>query len=117
AATQRHGPPRYRRDGLAKMKDDAMRFVNGAHELAELGTHHALERLLLRRDDVDAQAAGAERCGHLQTDEARAHHDDPRRLLCALNNRAAVRERAEIAYGRTVSARNGESHGFGARGE
>jgi hypothetical protein len=57
--------------------------VQAAHDLAERGPEHALERLRSGSDDVDGDPALAERSGDLEADEARADHDHALRAAAA----------------------------------
>jgi hypothetical protein len=99
----------------AEMEDDAVLFVHLADELSDLRAHHALERDRLRRDDVNFDAASAERRGDFEPDEARAHHDCTLRILAALDDRAAVGERSENAHVRQICAGDRKADGIGAR--
>jgi len=64
--------------------------VKPAHEAAELGAEHARQRLLVGRDHVDLEVAGAQRRGDLEPDEAGTDDDGARRLLGLGDQRAAV---------------------------
>ena len=67
--------------GIAEMEDDAVLFVQRAHEIAHLGPKHALHRPLLGRDDVNLDFARAQ-CGRgLEPDEAGADHDGAARAF------------------------------------
>ena len=87
---QRHCSSIDLRDRAAKMKDDAVFFVNAANDTADLRSHDARERLGLRRDDVHVELAGAERRGNFQTDEARADDHDGCGGCCPRDDRPAV---------------------------
>ena len=80
AVAQRHGASVDARDGSAQMEDDAVLLVELPDEPADLRPHDALERLVLRRDDMDVDAARAQRRRDLEADEARAddHHASSR---------------------------------------
>ena len=89
----------------AEMEHDALLLVQRSNERAEVVAEHALERKLLRRDDVDVDLARAQRRRDLEADEARADHDG---ALCRLrrgDDRAAVGERAQVVHVRQIGAR------------
>src|SRR5687768_1002934 len=46
--------------GLAEMETHTLRLVKCANEGADLRSHHAFERLAIRRHDVDLDAAGTQ---------------------------------------------------------
>ena len=46
------------------MEGDAVRFVKLADKEPNLSSHNAFERLALRRDDINEDSAGAQRCGN-----------------------------------------------------
>jgi len=51
------------------MKDDAVLLMQCAHEIAHVGSKHALHRPLLRRDDVDLDVARAQCRRGLEADK------------------------------------------------
>ena len=71
--------PSTRRDRLAQVEHDAVRLVELPDEAADLRPHDALQRRAVGRDDVDLDAARAQRRGDLQADEAGADDDHARR--------------------------------------
>ncbi len=99
------------------MEDDAMRFVKGLHEAADLAPHHALEGNAFRRDDVDGDIARAQGCRHLQSNEAGAHDDHALCLREALDDGPAVSERPKIKDARIVCAGNRQTDRLRARRE
>ncbi len=72
-----------------------MLLVEGTHEIAHLGTEDAFHRPFLGRHDVDFQAAGAQRGGDLQADEARADHHGPLGGFGPLDDGATVGQRTQ----------------------
>ncbi len=96
AAAERHRPPVDPRHRLARVEGDALRLVQRSDEPSHLGAHDPLERRALRRDDIDGNAAGPQRRRDLQTDEAGADHDDTPGRCGPFDDRAAVRERAQV---------------------
>src|SRR5947207_5898720 len=83
---------------VLKVKNHAVLFVQIAHELTHLRSQYAFHRPLLRRDDMNVDAARTQRRGDLETDEARTHHD---RALCRCglrNDGAAISERTQRVY-------------------
>ena len=97
-----------------RWKIDAVLLVQAAHEVAELGAQHALQRALVRRDDVHVDAARAQRRGDLEADEARADHDRAPRRCRPRDDGAAVGERAQRVHVRQVGARQRQPHRLGA---
>jgi hypothetical protein len=88
--------------------------MQGAHEIAHFGPKHALHRPLLRRDDVNLDIACAQcRCG-LEADKAGADHDGAVRAVHQINDRPAIRKRAQRMDMRLVRARDRQSHRLGA---
>ena len=78
------------------------------------GAQHALHRPLVGRHDVDLDAARAQRRRHLETDEARAHHDRAPRRRRLRDDGAAIGERSQRMHVRQVHARQRQSHRLGA---
>ena len=99
------------------MKHDALSLVQRSHEPADLDTHDALERHALGRDHVNVDPARTQRRRHFQADEARARDHDMLGVLRALDNRAAVGERAQIHHLIAGGAWNRQPHGIRAGGE
>ena len=91
-----------------------MLLVERANEVAHLRTQDALHRPLFRRDHMDFDIAGAQGGRDLEPDKARAQHDCPARRLGTLDDRPAVRERAQRAYVRLVGARDRQADRLGA---
>ena len=81
-----------------------MLFVQGADEVAELRAEDALHRPLLGRDYVHLEAAGTQRGGHFQADEAGAQHDGAARRARASDHGAAVTQRAQRVNVRQIHA-------------
>src|SRR6476661_9251420 len=91
-----------------EMEGHAMLFVDRADEGSKLGTEHARHRDRLRADDVDLEAARAERRSSLQADEARPEDHHPFGLFSLGDQRAAVVERTQIMNMADVRAGNVE---------
>src|SRR5690606_31421519 len=91
-------------------EDRAARLVQRPHELADLRAEHALHRPLLRSDDVDLEAPRAQRGRDLEADEARTDDDGAPCLGRALDDRAAVPERAQHEHVRLIRTRHGQAH-------
>src|SRR5262245_30492341 len=70
---------------------------------------------MVRRDDVDVDAASPERSRDLEPDETRSNHDDVLRALRAFDDRAAVGPRAEVMHLLAIATRNGEADRIGTR--
>ena len=114
AARQGDGVGLDRGDGLPEVEADAVLLVRGAQHAAQLGAERALERHRLRRDDVNLEAARAQRRRDLHADEAGAHHDRAARACGALDDRAAVAQRAQRQHVRLVAAGQRRTHRLGA---
>ena len=69
--------------GVLEMEDDAMLFVQRAHEIAHLRPEHALHRPLFRRHHMNLDVARAQRRRDLQPDEARTDDNRAARTLGA----------------------------------
>jgi hypothetical protein len=96
------------------MEDDAVLFVQRAHEVPHLGPKHALHRPLLGRHDVNLQFARPQ-CGRgFEPDETRTNHDDAARAFRPLDDGAAIDERAQRMDVRLVGAGNRQPHRLGA---
>src|SRR5262249_50848460 len=78
-----------------EVEDDAVLLVDLADHVAQLRADDSLERSRLGAHDVDLHLAGAERRGHLETDEARAEHHGPTALACGGHDPSAVGPGAE----------------------
>ena len=96
------------------MKDDAVLLVERAHEIAELGAENALQRPRFRRDDMDLDAARAQRRRDFEPDEARADDDRAARASSRRDDGAAVGERAQRVDMRQVGAGDRQAHRLGA---
>ena len=82
------------------MEDDAVLFMQGAHEVAHLRSEHALHRPLLRGHDMDLDVAGAQRRRDLEPDEARADHNRaPRAFGQSMMARQSASERSVCTCG------------------
>ena len=81
-----------------------MLLVQAANEIAHLAAEDALHRPLLGRHDVYLDATRTQRGSNLEPDKARAHHDGSTRRLRALDDRAAIGERAQRVDVRQVDA-------------
>ena len=92
-----------------------MLLVQLAHEGAHLLAEHARHRNLFGRDDMHFDLARAQRGRNLEADEARADHDGALRRLGALDDGAAVVERAQNAHMRQIGARDRQPHRLRAR--
>ena len=68
-------------------------------------------------DHMHVDIPRAERCRHLETDEARADHHGAPRCQSLGDKSAAVRERAQIVHVREIAAGDLEPHRVGAGGE
>ena len=86
-----------------------MFFVKAAHEVAHIGPQDALHRSLLRRHDMDLDLTRPKSGGDFEPDEAGADDDRALRTLRDVDDRAAVRERAQRA------ARAADTPGIGSR--
>src|SRR4029450_9880440 len=98
------------RDGLAKVKDNALGLVQRVDEPADLLPHHTLERDALRCDHVNGDATRAQGRRDLEADEAPAHNYHVLGVLRFLDENTTVRERPQIMHVRTVSARDRQMH-------
>ena len=98
------------------MKDDAVGFVNGSDETADVGPHHTLEWHVVRGHHVHRDAASAERRRDLEADEACADHDGVFRAEREVDDGTAVGKRSEITHLCGVMTRNGQPHGIGTGG-
>ena len=107
-------------DGICRVlevENDSVLLVEIAHKVAHLWTQNAFHRPLVRRDYMDFDFAGAQRCRDLEADEAGAHHDRPARRFGAFNDRPAVGERTQSVNVRLISAGNRQSNRLGASRE
>src|SRR5690606_27405845 len=89
-------------DDAAKVEPHAVGLVGAADEGAEIVAEHAAERYVLGRDDVDFEAAVAQRGGDLETDEAGAGDRGTARALGGRDYGAAVGERAQVEDARAA---------------
>src|SRR5262245_7456645 len=100
-------------DTVLQMKIDAMLFVQGTDEIAQLRPEHPFKRSLLRCDDMHFDIARSQRSGRLKANEARADDDHALRRLCLLDERTAIRERPQGVHMRLIYARNVEPDWLG----
>src|SRR5207244_2022025 len=100
-----------------EMKRDALRFVQRLNEFAEVVAHDALERKLLWCDYVNAESAGSQRGGDLESNKARPNHDRSFRVLRGGDDRSTVGQRTQIVNVRLVVARDVEMNWLSASGE
>ena len=114
---ERHAAGIDRGGGRAEVKDHAVLFVDGADHVAERRPHDAFQRPRLGRDDVHRQAAGPQRGGHFQADEAGADHDALPGGRGVGDQRPAVGQRAQDVDMRQVGAGNAEPDRIGSGGD
>jgi hypothetical protein len=100
--------------GIAEMEDDAVLFVQRAHEIAHLRAEHALHRPLLGCDDMDLKFARTQRRRGLKPDKARADHNCAARACHRVNDRPAIAERTQRTDMRLIGARNRQPHRLSA---
>ena len=96
------------------MKDDAVLLMQRAHEIAHFRPEHALHRPLFRRHHVDLDIARAQRRRGLKPDKAGADHDCAARAVDGVNDRPAIRKRAQRVDMRLVGARDRQPHRLSA---
>jgi hypothetical protein len=77
------------------MEADAMLLVQCPNELPHLMAEDTLHRGRLWRRDMDLELARPQRGCNLKADEARAKHQDRLRGFRPLDDRPAIRERAQ----------------------
>ena len=87
-------------------------FMQGADEIADLRSEDFFERTRLGSDDMDFEAALAQRGCRLKSDEACPDDDGALGLFRCRDDRSAVVERAQIMD--TLRAGNVEMHRIGA---
>src|SRR3954468_20615154 len=97
------------------MKNHALFFVDVLDKGSELRAQHPRERKLFRRCNVDLEAPGHQRCGDLETDEARADDDRRLRALSGVNDLSAIGKRTQVLN--TLGTWNPQTDGTRARGE
>ena len=68
---------------------------------------------MIRRDDIDGDPAGAQRCSDFEANEAGPHDDDAFRGRDAGDDRPAVTERPEVVDRDCRCARNSQANWFG----
>ena len=78
------------------MKYDSVLFVNCLDHISELSAENTLERSRLRTDNVDVEAARAQRCRGFKPNEACADNDGALGVLRFGDQRAAIIQCAEI---------------------
>ena len=81
---------------LAEVEDDSVLLVEFADEVAGLGAEDPFEGSRVRGDDVDLEAALAQRGGDFQPDEACADDDHSPSRAGGGDDRAAVGERPQV---------------------
>jgi hypothetical protein len=96
------------------VEDDAVLLVHAAYEVAKLTSHDALQRAMVRRDDVHVYAARGQRRRHLEADEARPQHDRAPRLARRGDDRATVSERSQVVNASPVVERRRQVDRLGA---
>jgi hypothetical protein len=94
------------------VKDRAVLDMEALYESPELWTEYALHGRSLRRHDVHFDSAREKRSRHFQAYEARADHNRAARRLRPLDDRFAVRERAQRVNGRKIGAGDGKANRF-----
>jgi hypothetical protein len=114
APAQRSGTAVHACDRLSQVEYDALRFVQGLNEAADLRAHDTLQRHLIRRDHVDADAPASQRRRDFETDEAGARHHDMLRRARLRDKGAAVGEGTQVVHLRAVRNRNRQAHRIGA---
>src|SRR5205807_2574264 len=65
------------------------------NSLSELRAEHALQRLMLRRHDMDLDVPMAKRSGDFETDEARPDHEGAAGVLGLSDDGARILERTK----------------------
>src|SRR5262245_56205229 len=98
------------------MEDDAVGFMDGLDETADLGPHHTLEWQVVRRHHVHCDAAHAERRRDFEPDEACTDHHSMFPALREVDDGTAVGKRSEVVHLRRLMTGNGKPHGIGAGG-
>src|SRR5215469_12367446 len=96
------------------MEGHAMSCMELANKTADLRPQHMFKWLASRCDNVHSNPAGAQGCGHLQTNKARA---DDGYTFCGGrlgNNRLAVSEGAQIMNLRVRRAFDCQTNWIGA---
>ena len=96
--------------GISEMEDDAVLFVQRSHEVPHFGPKHALHRSLLGRNDVDLDISRTQCRRGLKADEAGTDHDCAAGAVQRLDDRPAIRKRAQRMDMRLVSARDRQPH-------
>ena len=91
-----------------------MLFVQSTNEVADLRTEDSFHWPLLRRDDMDFDAAHPQRSRDLKPDEARPNDERAARFFSRPDDRAAIRERAQCVDVRLFGAGNRQAHWFRA---
>src|SRR6185369_1464248 len=84
-----------RRYGVLQVEDNAMLFMQPAHEVAHLRAQHALHRPLLGSNDVHFDVARTKRGRSLQSDETCPEDKRATRAFRLLDDGAAVAERPQ----------------------
>ena len=113
-SAQLHRPAIDGRHGLTEVKDDTLLLMQSSHEPAYFRAHDALEGRALRRDDVDRNAARAQRRSNLEADEARPRDSHMFGVAGPLDDAAAIGKRSQIHQPAVICARQCQSHGIGA---
>jgi hypothetical protein len=83
-----------------------MLLVQRLDELAEVSSHHALERKHFGRDDIHCavRIARTERRGDLEANEARTDYHRVRSVFAAGDDGATVAQRAQVVDERQIGA-------------
>ena len=103
--------------GGAEMERHAVLLVEFADELPDVRAQDLLHGNGFRRDHMHVDIARAQRCRHLEADEARADHHRSLRSQRLGDQGAAVGERAQIVHMSESRPGHVEPHRLGAGGE
>src|SRR5262245_29509301 len=99
------------------MERDTVRLVERLYELVEVVAEDARERKRVRAYDLHFDSPRAWRCRTLEPDEARADHVGVLRFFRRGDERARVRERAQIVHVWQIAAVERQMHRVRSRRE
>ncbi len=118
AVLEDHRSVRHRPGLLPEMEHHALFFVQQPDEVAQLRAHDPPQRAVTERHHVDVHLPSAQRCRHLQPDEAGAEDDRAVAFPRPSHDPAAVGERSQVMHRRRAPLELGcEVHRARSRGE
>ncbi len=102
---------------MAEVKPHPAVSMEPLDEPPEVEPENTVHGNVLRGHDVNLDIAVAQRCRHLEPDEAGPEHNCRRRFLGGRDDRPAVGQGAQRVDMRAVAAVDGNPHRFRTRGQ